>query len=117
MDGFSIKDKFAIGLIDEYKIDLDFGDHVVELLQNDAYDEVGEVSYDWLDNVSKEELSKLNKDITEVVKGWLKYINQPPCFYKVSPIKELTLEEAMEKHAEDAKAKSKGGIIKNVEKL
>lgn len=110
-EGFEMDDTFAIGFIENYEIDADFATFILERLGEDAYDEVGEISYDWLDNVSEEDVEKLNERLTEVVLGWLKEVHEEPTFYKVLPFEECTLKEAMNIYCEQVKNTSKGGKI------
>lgn len=110
-EGFEMTDTFAIGHIEPYKIDCDFADFLVERLAEDAYDEVGEIAYDWLGSVSKEAYEKLNEKITDVVKKWLKEIHEEPTFYKVLPCEECTLQEALNMYEDSVKNKPKGGSV------
>ena len=111
-EGLTMEDTFAIGYIEEYKVDCtSFADDIIERLCEDAYDEVGEVSYDWLSCVARLETDKLNSRILEVVKQWLEEINEEPWFYKVLPCEECTLEEAMEIHNKKVANMSRGGKI------
>ena len=75
-DEFKMEDTFALGYIEDYNMNLCFADHLIEYLQEDAYDELGEVAYDWLDSVSKEQREVLNDRIINVVKEWLKEIHR-----------------------------------------
>lgn len=108
-EGYGAEETIALGLIEPYKVDYDFATFIFERLGEDAYDEVGEVSYGWLDNVLKEDVEKLNSRLTEVVFKWLKEVNEEPTFYKVLPWEECTLKEAMNIHYERVKNASKGG--------
>jgi hypothetical protein len=108
-EGYGVDETIALGLIEPYEIDYDFANFILERLGEDAYDEVGEVSYGWLDSVSKEAIEKLNSRLTEVVSGWLKEVHEEPTFYKVIPCEECTLTEAMNIHYERVKNAPKGG--------
>ena len=110
-DDFKMEDTFALGYIEDYNMNLCFADHLIEYLQEDAYDELGEVAYDWLDSISKEQRELLNNRITNVVKEWLKEIHEEPNFYKVLPCEECTLKEALEMHNEKVANMSRGGKI------
>ena len=114
-EDFEMDDTFAIGFIENYEIDYDFADCILERLCEDAYDEVGEVSYGWLDNVSKEDLEKLNNRITAVVADWLKEVHEEPTFYKVLPCEECTLREAMDIYYGQIKDTPKGGKANDVQ--
>lgn len=110
-EDFDMTDTFSIGHIEPYEVDYDFADTIIERLGEDAYDVVGEVAYDWLANVSKEALEKLNIRISTVIKEWLKEINEEPTFYKVFPCEECTLREAMDIYYGQVKNTPKGGKL------
>lgn len=105
--GYTLEDTFAIGLVEPYEINYDFADLITERLADDAYEEVGEVAEDWLYKIPKEHMDNLNDRITSIVKGWLEEIKETPSFYKILPIKECTLNEALEEYRE----KPKGGKV------
>jgi hypothetical protein len=105
--GYKLEDKFAIGLVEPYEINYDFADLITERLADDAYEEVGEVAEDWLYKIPKEHMDNLNDRITSIVKGWLEEIKETPSFYKILPIKECTLNEALEEYGE----RPKGGKV------
>lgn len=107
-EDYSIDDTFAIGLIEEYNIGLYYADRIIEDLQQDAFDEVGEVAEDWLDYVTKEEMDSLNEKIYKVVLDWLEAVKEKPTFYKVHPFEECTLKEALEIHQNHVENVSKG---------
>lgn len=110
-EDMEMTDTFALGYLENYCMDLCFADYLIEYLQEDAYDEVGEVAYDWLDSVSKEQRESLNNKITEVIKEWLEEIHEEPSFYKVLPCKECTLEEALTIYQDQIKNIPKGGKV------
>lgn len=106
-EGYGVDETIALGLIEPYEIEYDFADEIIYRLCEDAYDKVGEVSDSWLDSVSKENLEKLNNRVTQVVREWLKEINEEPTFYKVLPFEECTLLKAMDIHYDKIKNISK----------
>lgn len=110
-NGYSMEDTFAVGLIEEYNIDLDFAWRIIEDLQEDAYDEVGEASDSWLDCTTREQRDELNSRIHKIVREWLKEIHEEPSFYKVLPCHEITLKEAMDIHNEKVASMVRGGKI------
>ena len=79
----------AVGLIEPYKVDYVSGDHIIELFQQNAYDEIGEVAEEWLNSVTMEQRKDLSSRLLKVVKEWLKDCNEEPSFYKVHPLAEL----------------------------
>ena len=110
-EGYELTDTFAIGLIEDYKIGIDFAQDIVERLCEDAFDEVGEASDRWLDSAKKPELDILNNRVTEVVNQWLEEIHEKPSFFKVLPCEECTLQEALDIHNEKVKNSVKGGKL------
>jgi hypothetical protein len=110
-EGLIGSDTFAIGYIEPYEINYDFAQDIVERLGEDAWDEVGEVSDGWLDSAKRPELDKLNEKILPIVLEWLKEIHEEPTFYRIDPLKECTLTEAMVIHDENIKIAPKGGKL------
>ena len=107
-EDYELDDTFALGLIEDYEVNYDFAQDIVERLCEDAWDEVGEASDGWLDSAKREQLDKLNERIAPIVKEWLKEIGEEPNFYKVLPFEECTLKEALELHNEKI-AEVRGG--------
>ena len=99
-EGYEDSDTFALGYTVPYEVDYIDGDLVIEALQEQAYDELGEVSEDWLDNITREQREDLNNRLLKVVLEWLKDCKEEPSFYKVEPFDELTLQEALEKYVD-----------------
>lgn len=108
-DDYELDETFAIGIIEEYEVNYDFAQDIVERLCGDAWDEVGEASDGWLDSAKKEQLEMLNKRIIPIIKEWLKEIGEQPTFYKILPCGDYTLKEALELHEEKIKNTPKGG--------
>lgn len=100
-ENYELDDTFALGLIENYEINYDFAQDIVERLCEDAWSEVGEISDGWLDSVKRVQLNVLNERITPIIKKWLEEIGEQPHFYKVLPFKECTLKEALEFHNEN----------------
>lgn len=63
---------------------------ILEHLQEQAYDQCGEVGYDWdaYDHKKKEEMQELEEKLNEVVSEWLKKYNYYPNMWNVENIKE-----------------------------
>ena len=114
-EGYQLDETIAIGLIEDYEVNYDFAQDIIERLAEDAYDEVGEVSDSWLDSAKRADFDRLNDRIIPIIKEWLKEIHEEPCFYKVLPFEECTLQEALELHKEKTANISKGGKINNRE--
>ena len=97
---------FAIGIIEEYKVNRDFVDEIVYRLSEDAFDEVRAASEGWLDSLTKEDIAKLNYRAMEVIERWLEEVNEVPSFYSVLPCREYIVEEALR----SGKDNPKGGF-------
>lgn len=110
-EGYTLEDTFAIGYAEEYNTKLDFAWRIIEDFTEDAFNEVGDASYGWLESTTQLERDRLNERIHKVVVEWLEEINETPTFYKVLPCEECTLKEAMEIHNEKVANMSRGGKI------
>lgn len=99
--GYCDTDTFVIGYVVPYQPEYVNSESIIEYLQQDAYDEIGEVSDGWLDYITKEQREDLERRVLKDVLQWLKDWNKEPSFYKIEPIDELTLQEALEKYAKD----------------
>lgn len=87
-------------LDDEEKIDIVYAgelmefvpyidaERVIEYIQCQADDEVGEYSYDYLDDVNKDDIKKLEKALTDAFNKWAKETNNEPDLFMVEDIKE-----------------------------
>ena len=96
LEDYEDTDTFALGYIEPYQTNYVNGDLIIEYLQQDAYDEVGEAAECWLDDISREQREDLNDRLKKVVLEWLKDCKEEPTFYKVLPFAELTLQEALQ---------------------
>lgn len=110
-EGYESDETIALGLIEDYEVNYDFAQDIVERLCEDAWDEVGEASDGWLDSAKRKELDMLNERIIPIVKEWLKEIHEEPHFYKVLPFEECTLTEALALHKNKTADSAKGGKI------
>ena len=99
-EGYEDSDTFALGYALPYEVDYIDGDLVIEALQEQAYDELGEVSESWLDSITREQREDLNNRLLKVVLEWLKDCKEEPSFYRVEPFDELTLQEALKKYVD-----------------
>lgn len=91
-------DTFALGYAENYEVNYVNSDLIIEFLQEQAYDEIGECAEDWLDSITKEQREDLESRVLKVVLQWLKDCKEEPTFYTVSPFDELTLQEAEQKY-------------------
>ena len=105
MEGYPPTSVFAIGIIEEYKVNRDFADEIVYRLSEDAFDEVGAASEGWLDSLTKEDLAKLNYRVMEVIERWLEEVNEVPSFYSVLPCREYIVEEALRSGKDNPKGR------------
>ena len=62
--------------------------HVIEDIQEQAYDEAGEYSCDYLENISKSDIKKLGQMLTETFNKWEKETKNEPKFFTIEGIEE-----------------------------
>jgi hypothetical protein len=77
---------------------------VLELIENSAYDQCGEVANDWYSYdaaTMKTELAELSCKITAIVKEWLKKYNREPFFYSIIDVHEVALDTEFEEETSD----------------
>lgn len=74
-----------IGEVIPYKFVVD-ADDVLERLGEQAFNEIGEVAYDWPFYKHDESLAELSDALTKCVTDWLKKRNDLPSFYRVDHI-------------------------------
>lgn len=97
LEGYKNGDSISVGLCENYKVNHIDGDYMIEWLQEQAVDQVGEVAYDWLDSLTLEQRTDLSDMLLETVTKWMKKHNQEPHFYKVSPLYNITIGEEIPK--------------------
>ena len=68
-------------------------DKVIEELQNYADYEADEASFDYLQDVTDEDLSKLENMLTETFNKWARETGNEPNFFTVQDVAEYSLEE------------------------
>lgn len=107
LEDYNDTDTFAIGYVEPYQVQCVNSDQIIEFLQQDAYDEVGEVTDDWLRCITKEQRETLESRVLNVVLQWLRDCREEPTFYKVLPFDELTLQEALREYDHPTE---KGGV-------
>lgn len=76
-----------VGRVMEFVPSID-PDSVIEELQQKAYDEAGEVSLDYLEDIPLKDRLKLGEMLTETFKQWAKDTNNEPTFYTVEEVSE-----------------------------
>lgn len=67
------------------------GDEIIDTLQERAYEECGEASEGWLQNVSNEQTDELADKVLEIINEWLEKVNEKPNFSKINNIKEYKI--------------------------
>lgn len=83
-----VGDTIVVGEVVPYEVSV-FAGHVLEDLEQNAYEECGEAAEDWETFNYKEDRDKLDElsdQLTEVVKAWLKKYNRMHDFYKIENI-------------------------------
>lgn len=60
--------------------------HLIEHMQEAAYDEVGEVAEGWLCNVTKEQEADLEDRVSQAIKAWLFIHGKQPTFFGVTEV-------------------------------
>lgn len=71
--------------------------NILEQIEEDAYDECGEVAeswytYDYRSSEDKKKVEELSDKITEIVKQWLKENGTYPTFSKIQNVKVVTVQ-------------------------
>lgn len=72
---------------------------VLQLVENSAHDQCGEVADDWRSydgSNMKAELAELSSKLTLIIKEWLKKNNREPFFYSINNIQPVSLVEDIE---------------------
>ena len=102
-EGYQDTDTIALGYAIPYEVNHIDGDYIIEYLQENAYDEIGEVSEDWLDYITREQREDLENRLLKVILEWLKDCKEEPNFYTVEPFDELMIKEALQKYGDQKK--------------
>lgn len=74
---------FRVGLCEDtpnFGIDVD---QVIENIKDAMYEEAGEVSEDYLDDITGEDALELEKELNEVFHKWQEKHNYNPSFFKI----------------------------------
>lgn len=92
------RDKQCIVYIGRYKpfkpvIDVEW---VLEVLQHDAYDVVGDAAEGWLDNLTPAEVESLGEHLTKAFRRWARQYGCEPDFGEVQHIKRYDLRTGRE---------------------
>lgn len=87
--GYKMGEIIAIGKCVDFETYVDAGD-VIEILQEQAYEQCGEVSEGWID-WKADNVNVLSERLTKCINDWLKETKQEPCFYTIRDIGELVI--------------------------
>ena len=68
-------------------------DTVIENIQDDMYDAYGEFAEGYLEDVKKEDVLSLEKDLNTVLQKWIKKNKYEPNFYHVSYVETIRVED------------------------
>lgn len=87
-------DEIAIGTVVPYVVSADVG-FMLEQLEQDAYEECGDVTDDWDVSSRKgheKEFDELQEKVTALVNEYLVKIGEKPSFYKIEDIYTVTID-------------------------
>lgn len=104
-EGYKEDDKIALGYVEPYEVNSVNSDQIIEYLQIDAYDSIGEVAEDWLNYITREQYEDLEDRVLKVVKEWLKDVNEEPTFYRIMPFDEVLIRDALGGESKDGNTK------------
>lgn len=85
-------ESFRVGRRENCEIPTICVDFVLDDVVNQLYDEVGEVSESYLDNVTRGQLMELEEELNEVFYKWNKKYGLEPNFYRVFDIEVVKIE-------------------------
>lgn len=88
-EGYENGDTIAVGIVEPYEVRYVDVDCIIEGLQMQAEDDVGEVAEDWLECITREQRENLGDKLLRIVREWLKEIDEEPSFYKVLPLSDV----------------------------
>lgn len=92
-----IPEKIFVGECQIYEPTLlDSGDDIIEMIKLQASDAGGEWGDYYLDDVTKEQVEELEKNLNDVFQKWIDKYKFQPNFYTVSTYKAYTYEEAID---------------------
>ena len=85
-------DTVYIGEVNKFIPTID-AERILDMLQEDAYEEVGEIGGDWnaYDYKKRNEIDELSEALTEVVHSWLKKCGYYPSFCTIENVKKYPL--------------------------
>lgn len=71
--------------------------NVYDNLQDNAYEEAGEYSEGWLDNLTDEQYDELQNNIKKVINDWADKHKKQPTFWTVENVKQLRVKVKLDK--------------------
>lgn len=74
----------------------DAADSLIEEIQEQAFEEAGDVGHDWLENLPRGVIADLSLRLVEMINDWLTAHNRLPYFWTVDQIEEYEVPEPEE---------------------
>lgn len=84
-------DTIAVGECFIHEVYVDAND-VLEILENEAYENCGEAAEGWVDRTGDQE-EELSEALTECVRKWLKKTGNEPKFWHIDSVRTITIPE------------------------
>ena len=78
------------------------GCYLVDLMRDQAHDQVGEIACDWLHSLSKADENKLHAKVAAAVHEWLRETGNPIRFWAVDRVHTVTVRQVGEHRYEEA---------------
>ena len=88
LDMGDIVNHFFVGKTRNFEPSIDVDD-IFERLEDDAFNEAGEIAEDYLWNIKKEESDELSTELTKVFNEWASKYNHEPHFYIIDDIEKI----------------------------
>lgn len=81
-----------VGIVEPYKINIDSG-NIIEMLEQQAFDECGEVAENWYPSSIKDNSGweELDENITKMIINFLELHNEMPTFYNIVDVREVAV--------------------------
>ncbi len=84
------QNEIFIGICEEYIPSISAW-QVIDSIQEDAYDKLGEFSQGYLDDVSNEHREELQDKLNQVLSKWIEEHNYIPDFWSVKNVEKITI--------------------------
>ena len=85
--------QYYVGQCKEFIPRVDAED-LIERMQEQAYEEVGEVTEDWLEDATSEAINELAEELHMLFQKWMKKYSLEPSFYRVEAIDSYSVRES-----------------------